>query len=270
MGTGEATFRPGAARARGSAKVGPVVLSGGAVVLVAGVLLGATQPFNAALPVAALAVYGAVAWLVAIHATTLERFGAANTVTLARAVVNSLLAGVLATAGTASPAVIGWTLVAGALLSLLLDGVDGHLARRQGLCTAFGARFDVEMDALLSTVLALAAVVLGKAAPWLLLVPAGYRLFRAAQRRWPDLARPLPASLRRKAVFVLQVTALVLVVAPMTPAALAQTLAAAAVVATAASFALDLAWLRRNRPAASVTASRNRSPRTRRAPRRGS
>ena len=34
-------------------------------------------------------------------------------------------------------------------LVLLLDGVDGWLARRGGWCSRFGARFDMETDALL-------------------------------------------------------------------------------------------------------------------------
>ena len=38
-----------------------------------------------------------------------------------------------------------------------LDGVDGWLARRSGIASAFGARFDMEIDALLILVLAVLA-----------------------------------------------------------------------------------------------------------------
>ena len=46
-----------------------------------------------------------------------------------------------------------------------LDGVDGWLARRRGMSSAFGARFDMEIDALLVQVLAILVWRYGKAAP---------------------------------------------------------------------------------------------------------
>jgi phosphatidylglycerophosphate synthase len=69
-------------------------------------------------------------------------FGSANTVTLLR------LIGVLwlAVVGVFAPASVIAPL---ALVLMLLDGLDGVLARRFGTASPFGAHFDVEVDALL-------------------------------------------------------------------------------------------------------------------------
>ena len=56
----------------------------------------------------------------------------------------------------------------GRRLLLALDGLDGRAARGQGLASAFGARFDMEVDALVILALAAIAAGLGKAGPWVL------------------------------------------------------------------------------------------------------
>ena len=45
------------------------------------------------------------------------------------------------------------TLVVLAAVALVLDGVDGQVARRTGTVSALGARFDMEVDAFLMLVL---------------------------------------------------------------------------------------------------------------------
>jgi phosphatidylglycerophosphate synthase len=180
---------------------------------------------------------------------TVHPFGLANSVTLARGALNALLFGLVvqpvaleAARGEAA----GWLLVTVALLSLALDGVDGWAARRWRTASSFGARFDVETDALLLTVLALAAVALGKVGPWVLGLALGYYAFLAARAVWPWLAAPLPPSRRRKTVFVAQAAGLVAIVAPPLPSAVAPGLAAAILALMTASFARDIAWLRRH------------------------
>ncbi|MDX1655557.1 MAG: CDP-alcohol phosphatidyltransferase family protein, partial [Candidatus Competibacteraceae bacterium] len=79
------------------------------------------------------------------------RLGAANGVTLARGAVAALLMGLL---GHAEPS-LGWPAGLMALGALILDGVDGHLARASGMVSRCGARFDMEVDALFVAVLAL-------------------------------------------------------------------------------------------------------------------
>jgi hypothetical protein len=90
------------------------------------------------------------------------RFGPANTVTLIRAAMVCLLASLCGERwyDIRLPIVYGerWNtfellVAAVAILALTLDGVDGWLARLRGTQSRFGARFDMETDALLVLVL---------------------------------------------------------------------------------------------------------------------
>src|SRR5690349_4135341 len=84
------------------------------------------------------------------------RFGSANVVTLLRAGIAALVTGLALEALTigsgllATPGEVGdlwaWAVPVGALGALTLDGVDGWLARRRRIASAFGARFDMEAD----------------------------------------------------------------------------------------------------------------------------
>lgn len=178
----------------------------------------------------------------------LPRFGPANAITLLRAILNVFILGLLIETLVGERAAMTAWLIAGlAVVSLALDGVDGHLARRSRTSSAFGARFDVEVDALLLVVLALAAVIFAKAGPWVLLLGAAHHLFRLAQRLRPSLAAPLPPSFRRKTIFVVQAASLVLVVLPAVPPSLATPIAGAALAAMICSFTVDIHWLERRR-----------------------
>ena len=53
---------------------------------------------------------------------------------------------------------------------LVLDGVDGKVARARGETSAFGARFDMETDAALLLALSLAVPALGIAGWWALAI----------------------------------------------------------------------------------------------------
>lgn len=149
-------------------------------------------------------------------------FGAANSVTLVRAAIVSLL---LASLGAAATSALGWLLVVLAIVAVALDGVDGALARGRGEQSEFGARFDMETDALLILVLAALVWQHGKAGAWILLAGLLRYLFVAAGYAWPRLGAALPPSRRRQAVCVVQVVsligALVPLVAPPASAALA-------------------------------------------------
>ncbi len=93
-------------------------------------------------------------------------FGFANWVTTLRALgAIALLAVALDAAFTALEVGVGgrWAAVALALVLLALDGVDGFLARRFDQASTFGARFDMETDALLGLALALLVWALGQA-----------------------------------------------------------------------------------------------------------
>lgn len=166
------------------------------------------------------------------------RFGVANAITLARAGGASVLAALAlepAVAGAAAWATAG---AAGGLLAL--DGLDGHAARRQGLASDFGARFDMEVDAALILVLAALAVGIGKAGPWVLGIGLMRYGFVLAGKVWPAIARPLPPSRRRSAVCGLQVAVLGVILTPAVGPPFSGALAFAALLALALSFAADV------------------------------
>ncbi|MFP4263389.1 MAG: CDP-alcohol phosphatidyltransferase family protein [Halomonas sp.] len=171
--------------------------------------------------------------------------GPADRVTLARGVLVALLAGALA-----DPTLLanhgGW-LFALALAALVLDGVDGWVARRTASASALGARFDMELDAFFILVLCLALLLPGRLGPWVLAIGAMRYAFVAASRCWPWLAAELPESRRRKAVCVWQVAALMLALLPVIPGAVAAWLAATALAGLSLSFAVDVRWLYHHR-----------------------
>lgn len=172
-------------------------------------------------------------------------FGWANRVTLLRAVPVILIAALIPYPEAA--AAHGWALALASLCALALDGVDGSIARRSGSESAFGARFDMELDALFLLALALIIISMGKAGAWVLAIGLIRYGFVAAMYGWPWLDQSLPASFRRKTVCVWQVaTLLVCLLPPVTPdfASLALAVALGLLVY---SFAVDLRWLSRQR-----------------------
>ncbi|WP_181704257.1 CDP-alcohol phosphatidyltransferase family protein [Chthonobacter albigriseus] len=213
-----------------------------ALPLLAALLAGGFAP--AAIGLAAL-VFLVGAALVARAASDLPRFGLPNTVTWLRFAATAGLAG----AALALPADT-WAIAAVALAVVLLDGVDGWLARRFGPVTAFGARFDMETDALLILVLCAFAVSADKIGPWILLAGLMRYAFVAAAAVWPWLAGALPPSFRRKLVCVVQIAALIAVAAPPVGPTAAIVLGGVSLGALAWSFTVDILWLRRNGPAA--------------------
>ena len=114
---------------------------------------------------------------------------AANAITAAR----GLLVLAVAAAGLASdtPGTAGLVVAIGTVAALL-DLADGWVARRSGTATAFGARFDMEVDALLILVLSALVWRFGITGPWVLASGLMRYLFVALARPLPWLARPLP------------------------------------------------------------------------------
>jgi phosphatidylglycerophosphate synthase len=171
------------------------------------------------------------------------RFGPANQITLARAGLTALLAGLVGEPGGAA---FGWLAFALALAAAVLDSVDGPLARASGMTSAFGARFDMETDAALVLVLSVLAWQLGQAGPWVLASGLARYGFVAAGAAWPWLRSPLPPSFRRKLVCALQMGVLVAVLAPVLAPPVTSVLAALALASLCYSFAADVTWLRRH------------------------
>lgn len=165
--------------------------------------------------------------------------GPANLVTLGRLGLTALLSGLL---GESSPP-IAWLAFGIAALVLALDGIDGWLARRGGWASAFGARFDMETDALLVLLLAALAWQLDKAGAWVLLSGALRYLFLAAAAVLPWLRSPLQPSRRRKVVCVVQSLSLLLALLPLVPPSWSSGLAAAGLLLLCYSFLVDVVWL---------------------------
>jgi phosphatidylglycerophosphate synthase len=174
-----------------------------------------------------------VLWLAARHLRA-ARFGAANAVTLTRGALALLLLAMI------DAAAAGWWLVAVAVAAVALDGVDGAIARSRGDSSAFGARFDMETDALLILVLAALVWQQDKAGAWVLLAGLLRYAFVAAGYVWRRLAAPLPPSRRRQTVCVLQIVSLIGALAPPVTPPLSGVLALAGVVLLAWSFAVDV------------------------------
>jgi phosphatidylglycerophosphate synthase len=164
-------------------------------------------------------------------------------VTLVRAAFAVLL---LALLGTAPTPALGWMLVGLGTLAVALDGVDGALARGRAESSEFGARFDMETDALLILVLAALVWQQGKAGAWILAAGLLRYLFVAGSFVLPWLAAVLPPSRRRQAVCVVQIVSLLAALAPVVAAPWSAALALGGLAALVWSFAVDVAWLARH------------------------
>ncbi len=196
----------------------------------------------------AMAIYATIAMLAVSHLDTHPhaRFGGANAVTMSRAALTGLIGAiVLISDGFREPGntTLVWAAAAAAGLGLALDGVDGYIARRSGRASKFGARFDMEVDALLILFLSLAALVLGKAGAWVVLIGLMRYLFIAAQAFVPALRGDLKDCFRRKAICVVQGTALCLLMLPIITPPLSTAIAAGALVLLTYSFGADASAL---------------------------
>ncbi|MCV2490830.1 CDP-alcohol phosphatidyltransferase family protein [Geodermatophilus sp. YIM 151500] len=135
-------------------------------------------------------------------------------------------------------------LVVIATVALVLDALDGPVARRTGTASALGARFDVEVDSVLVLVLSVhVAVLLG---PWVLVIGAMRYAFVAAGWAVPWLRSPLPVSYSAKAVAALQGIVLVVAAADVLPRSLAAVLVAVALALLVWSFTRSIVWLWRD------------------------
>ena len=124
-------------------------------------------------------------------------FGTANRITLARGMIASLLGGAVPVV-TALDAQALWAASAAALLALVLDGVDGWIARRTRMASAYGQHLDINFDTVMMGILALLAWQGGKAGAWVLAIGLARYVFVAAGWIWPWLnartaVQPAPA-----------------------------------------------------------------------------
>ena len=173
------------------------------------------------------------------------RFGAANQITTARALIVAMVAGLV---GEPRRPAMAAAAVAAGLLATLLDGADGWAARRTGMASDFGARFDMEVDALLILTLAVLVWQYEKAGAWVLLSGLLRYLFLAAGWLMPWLRQPLPSSRRRQTICVAQIAGLLIALTPAVAAPASALVAAAALLALCYSFLVDTLWLSHRAP----------------------
>jgi phosphatidylglycerophosphate synthase len=164
--------------------------------------------------------------------------GAANRVTLVRATVVGGVTALVAEAlvGPASVAAIAGLSV----LALVLDGVDGWVARRTGTVSALGARFDMEIDAFL--ILVLSMYVAQSVGPWVLAIGAArYAVWAVGWvLRW--MRTPLPPRYWRKPVAAIQGIVLTAAVADLLPGVVINVAIVVAMALLTESFGWDVAW----------------------------
>lgn len=170
------------------------------------------------------------------------RLGPADLITLARGVLTCALAALVADSFVHDPEVA--VLVSLAVVALVSDAVDGLVARRTGP-SAFGARFDGEVDALLILVL---SVYVAEAGPrWVLAIGLARYAFGAAVWILPWMRRELPSRFWRKVVTAAQGIALTAAAAGVLPGWLATSALLVALALLAESFGRDVLWLWRRR-----------------------
>jgi phosphatidylglycerophosphate synthase len=237
-------------------RVGPVMrtlLIGLAVAVAGATMLTALGAVRASASLAAPVLYIAGAAVLVLHWGSGNRFGAANTVTLTRLIGTSwlgVLAVAAAVAGLGRPAQLA--IVVLGTSCLLLDHVDGRLARSRSEASAFGARFDMETDSAMLLVLSVVVAVLGLAGWWVIAI--GLMRYASAVAAWlvPILRIPVFYSYARKVVAAVQGVALLFaLLAGLLPAIPSR--ASTLVLATALgllcwSFGRDIVWqIARNR-----------------------
>ncbi|MDT7641700.1 MAG: hypothetical protein QOC83_5988 [Pseudonocardiales bacterium] len=183
--------------------------------------------------------------------------GPADLVTLVRAVlvggVAALVTDALWDGATPVAQPVVAALVGTATVALVLDAVDGQVARRSGTASALGARFDMEVDAFLLLVLSVhVAALLG---PWVLAIGAMRYAFVAAGWIAPWLGSALPTRYSAKVVAAVQGIVLVMAASEVLPRPLAVAVVSTALALLVWSFGHDVVWLWRNaRPRRSAAA----------------
>ncbi len=175
-----------------------------------------------------------------------RRFGAANQLTLVRATLVALLLAMIGEPHPPAAFAFGLAVVAASI-----DAADGRVARDTGLTSAYGARFDMETDALLILALSVLLWQGGTVGPWILASGALRYAFLLALALVPRLDAPLQPSRRRQTFAVVQIVSLLIAFAPFTPTLVATAAAAAGLAGLVFSFGIDVraAW-RSGAPAA--------------------
>jgi phosphatidylglycerophosphate synthase len=165
----------------------------------------------------------------------------ADWVTLTRAVLCAGIAGLVAASFGRALSITA--LVTLSVVALVLDAVDGRVARWTGTATPLGGRFDGEVDAFL--ILLLSIPVSRAYGSWVLLIGAARYALLLAGWLIPWLAAPLPPRYWRKVVAAIQGIVLTVAVSGRLDRPAGMIAVAAALLLLAESFGRDVIWLYR-------------------------
>jgi len=171
--------------------------------------------------------------------------GPADLVTVTRTALACAVGALVADSFIQQPAVPA--LVTLTVVALVLDAVDGWVARGTHTASTFGARFDGEADAFLMLVLSVyvAAVV----AWWVLVIGVARYAFAVSGWGLPWLRSKLPPRHWRKVVTATQGIVLAVAAAGVAPEWLTLPALAIALALLTESFGRDVLWLWRRRSA---------------------
>ncbi|HTA32984.1 MAG TPA: CDP-alcohol phosphatidyltransferase family protein [Solirubrobacteraceae bacterium] len=168
-----------------------------------------------------------------------DRLSLAGWVTFARASLAVVVAALVAGSFQRDAPVT--MLVSLAAVALVLDAVDGKIARRTRTTATLGAHFDGEVDAFL--ILVLSVYVARSAGAWVLAIGAARYVFLAASWPLPWMRMPLPARYWRKFVAATQGIVLAIAAADVLAPAVNRAALLAALALLAESFIRDTWWL---------------------------
>jgi phosphatidylglycerophosphate synthase len=165
----------------------------------------------------------------------------ADWVTLTRTLLIAGVAGLVA--GSFARPVPVTALVTLSTVALVLDAVDGQVARRTGTATALGGRIDGEVDAFL--ILLLSIIVSRDYGGWVLAIGAARYALLLAGWLIPWLAAPLPPRFWGKVVAAVQGIVLTVAASGLVDRRAGMIAVAAAMLLLAESFGRAVIWLYR-------------------------
>ena len=191
------------------------------------------------------ALTGGVALARGLRRHAAEGLGPAGGVTLVRATIVGGVAALVADSFDRSTPLTA--LVALTVVALVLDAVDGLVARRTGTATALGARFDMEVDAFL--ILVLSVYVARAEGGWVLAIGAARYVFVVAGWLLPWLRGTVQPRQWCKVVAATQGIVLAVAAADVLPGPLTDAALIGALALLAESFGREVweLWGRRTR-----------------------
>ena len=170
------------------------------------------------------------------------RLGAANRVTLTRAVLVCGVTALVADGRAGSPSDTGalGALVLVAVVALVLDAVDGPVARRTGSVSRLGGRFDMEVDAFL--ILVLSVQVSRDHGLWVLAIGAARYLLLVSAWLLPWLRPAAPPRFWGKVVAAVQGVVLTVAASGLLPPGVTELALLGALLLLTESFGREVWW----------------------------